>query len=441
MSLVHETMTYPATPAVQAEVRAEAPISHSGLILRTGEWLLKASVLFSWIVFFEPAPTDILFFGAFLALASTGQLLVPRSAMLLHLSAFGFLAANVASLLLAKEMTQGLRAMAINIYMLLLLYTFMSLVIRQGTLGYERLGKLFFWATAISAVISLAAYLRLFPGNQIFFRAEQGMRLKGLFKDPNVFGPYLVAGLILGISISLSRVRITWREIAAALVILLIVVLSFSRGAWVNLLAAGTVFAVLIAVLSPFAAHRNLLLLFVIVGLPLAGGVLFVVLDYFDLFDFVRQRSQLQRYDSHRFGNQYEALRIAAQHPMGVGPGHYVGGNHFAKSEFELATHNGFLKVLVENGWLGLAAYLGMFCGFFGVMWRGILRHPELRIYLAGCIAIISGILVNSLVIDSLHWRHLFMVLGMGFGLVIAADRAAEIAGQPTAEPFSEAGE
>lgn len=436
MSFVHETFTYPAAPRVQAET----PISHSGLILRVGVWLLKASILVSWIVFFEPAPTDILFFGAFVALASTGQLLIPRAAMLLHLSTLGFLAANIASLLVAKEMMYGIRALAINVYMLLLLYTFMSLVIHQGTIGYERLGRLFFWASTISAVIALAAYLRLFPGNQIFFRAEHGMRLKGLFKDPNVFGPYLVTGLILGVSISLSRVRITWMGIAAALILFLTVVLSFSRGAWVNLLAAGTVFAVLIAVLSPFAAHRNLLLLLVIVGLPLTGGLLFVALDYFDLFDFVRQRTQLQRYDSHRFGNQYEALLTAARQPIGVGPGHYVGGNHFAKSDVVLATHNGFLKVLVENGWLGLASYLGIFCGFFAMMLRGIFRHPELRIHLAACVAIISGILVNSLVIDSLHWRHLFMMLGMGFGLVIAADRAAGIAGQ-NAEPTSVGGE
>jgi hypothetical protein len=43
-------------------------------------------------------------------------------------------------------------------------------------------------------------------------------------------------------------------------------------------------------------------------------------------------------------------------------------------------------------------------------------RGPYQDVYVC-CIAILAGILVNSLVIDSLHWRHFFLFLAIPVGL------------------------
>jgi hypothetical protein len=73
--------------------------------------------------------------------------------------------------------------------------------------------------------------------------------------------------------------------------------------------------------------------------------------------------------------------------------------------------------VSIENG---LVALLG-FCLFLAAtlwisLWAALRRGPFQEIHLC-CLAILVGILVNSLVIDSLHWRHFFLFLAVPVGL------------------------
>jgi O-antigen ligase len=394
-------------------------VSHARgrLIVAVGNGLLYMSVLLSWIVFFEPAPTDVLFAASFLALTMSGQLAFPRDAKWLHLGVLGFVIANIISGTVATDPLQMAKAVATNLYMLTLLYLFMSYVVRNGLDGYERIANLFFWASAISAALGLAAYFRLLPGSDLFFRSEYGIRLKGLFKDPNVFGPYLVAGLILGISMSLDQRKISLVHFLCYLLLVMTTLVTFSRGAWVNLAFAGALFGLLIFLFSPNRSQRITLLAFALFGFPIIGLVGFALLRHFDLLDYIVLRARFQSYDSDRWDTQAKAIAMAIENPLGIGPGHYVGAKHFANSKIYLASHNGFLKVLIENGWLGFTSFCLILLSFFAGCIRTMWRYRHLRILMSGLIAVVCGSLVNSLVIDSLHWRHLFVILGLGFGL------------------------
>ncbi|MHA4875413.1 hypothetical protein ACX0FC_18755, partial [Enterococcus faecium] len=78
-------------------------------------------------------------------------------------------------------------------------------------------------------------------------------RATGTFKDPNVFGPFLVAPFLYLLHLALSA---PWRAallpVLAAGVLALANLLSFSRGAWINLLLLALVlYGVLAFVTAP----------------------------------------------------------------------------------------------------------------------------------------------------------------------------------------------
>ena len=62
-------------------------------------------------------------------------------------------------------------------------------------------------------------------------------------------------------------------------------------------------------------------------------------------------RLSLQSYDTDRFGTQLYAFRVALDTPLGIGPGQWF------RSHYHHATHNLYIRVLVENGWLGALSF------------------------------------------------------------------------------------
>src|SRR5215211_7383467 len=125
-------------------------------------------------------------------------------------------------------------------------------------------------ATVISAALACLALVTPFPGSGAFV---SGPRAQGLFKDPNVFGPFLVpAALVLMeelVAPRLLRLRFL-PKLALLSIVTLGVLFSFSRAAWLNL-AVGVV--VLFAVLAlRRGGGRQTVTLFV--GTLFAGGAL-----------------------------------------------------------------------------------------------------------------------------------------------------------------------
>ena len=247
----------------------------------------------------------------------------------------------------------------------------------------------------------------------LYFRAEDGLRLSPLFKDPNVYGPYMAAaGFLLLSRCCTSSAK--WRGSGFLLAgfILLMMFLTFSRGAWVNSAVVLGTFLLGLLIFGRSAQQiKWLFILAACVTLTVLVAAPFI-LDKLGLNEFFSNRAQLQAYDSHRFASWAEGMAMIPLEPLGIGPGHYVGRNRMADSQFNLAAHNVYIKIIVENGWLGFATYFGaistllllLFVSFF----NGDDRLP-IRVML---FAILIGQLANSVVVDSLHWRHFFIVLG-----------------------------
>ena len=91
-------------------------------------------------------------------------------------------------------------------------------------------------AASTSALLGLAALVGAIPGQDIF--VFSGDRVRALFKDANVFGPFLVPAILMLLQEILNP-RLLKLNRAVKYLLLLVMVLgvifSFSRAAWLNL--------------------------------------------------------------------------------------------------------------------------------------------------------------------------------------------------------------
>ena len=233
-----------------------------------------------------------------------------------------------------------------------------------------------------------------------------GPRAQGLFKDPNVFGPFLVPAALILMEETVMPRLLRWR-LSTKLVILSIltvgIVFSFSRAAWLNL-AVGVV--VLLAVLSLRRGGGRKAFLLLAVGL-VAAATLLGTLAATSSISFLEQRATLQDYDAQRFGAQATGVEIATEHPIGIGPGQFEAAS-------EISAHSTYVRALAEQGVLGVLLILGLVVLTLGFALRNAaLGRDTYGIGSAALLAAWFGIVANSAFVDTLHWRHLWLVAAL----------------------------
>jgi O-antigen ligase len=124
-------------------------------------------------------------------------------------------------------------------------------------------------------------------------------RVRGLFKDPNVFGPFFVPGILIMLNDFKQKKVFKIHGIFHIIMILCMslgVLFSFSRGAWVNLGVSLFIYAILniktlsASVKGQFAAAALLLGISCLIAAP-----------YFtktELWAFLQERARFQDYDA-----------------------------------------------------------------------------------------------------------------------------------------------
>ena len=377
----------------------------------------------SSIVLFEPAPCDLFFPLVLVPALLCGQLAAPGRSGAAALIATGlFVIANLTSALFSVELDRAGFYVAVTLYMLLLYWFVAGIVARHGPAIVDWIGRGLICAATISASIGVLARFRLIPMSQMFFRDESGMRIKSTFKDPNVFAPFLVAAAILLLSTIICSKRVRLRHTLLFALFVFGILLSFSRGAWLHFAVSLGLFSGLhLFFLSDLRARKRLLISaigFGIVLVPLFGWLL----TRADIGEYFGRRLSMQRYDSERFASQALALRVATDNPLGLGPGQWLDWR------FGISTHNVYLRVLAENGFLGLIGFLAIIAASLGQAMSGIRARSACASLHAVALAVVAGALVESFVIDTLHWRHFWVFLALPIGL-----RAYERAREPRA--------
>ena len=373
--------------------------------------VLVTMVMFTGVfVSIEPAPVDvgILAIGG-LTLATGGRIRVPRSmgAPFLFLCAF-YLSLPI-SLLGMHDPSLGYRDVVTKT---LLVVTWGVLVLAQGR-GGARTTEAMLRGIAVGGVLAaalgIAAYLGA-PG--LGSKMVVNRRLMGLFKDPNVFGAYLVPVALIATSRLIDpHGRRRWGWALGLAVAVGGVFLSFSRGAWVNLAVTFASFFALFTFADGLGRTWWRTFVFfpvLMVVLALAVWKLVSVPEVAETFAW---RFGMQGYDDERFAVQGRLLAQAVQHPLGFGP-------EGTQVISDRASHNLYIHVFVENGILGLVSLTGFLAAaWLRSVWMavsGLDFRDRLRF---GVIAAsLTGMLLESFVIGSLHWRHLWVFCALAWG-------------------------
>ena len=145
--------------------------------------------------------------------------------------------------------------------------------------------------------------------------------------------------------------------------------------------------------------------------------------------DLFTTRAQLvQDYDGARLGRfaRYGiGFMLALEKPFGIGP--LVFGQIYGED-----THNIWLKTLMDYGWLGFVAYLTMICWTLAAGFRILFRNRPWQPYLLCAYVVLIGHIALGTVIDTDHWRHFYLLLGLIWGAIGLEHRHQRKSNLPT---------
>lgn len=272
---------------------------------------------------------------------------------------------------------------------------------------------------------------------QISTTMDDRARAFGTVNDPNYFGQLLLVLVPLAIWAALNGR--TWRGksfgMAALLLLLAAIGLTFSRGAYLGA----------VVVLCVYAMYLRLDARYLLI-LPLVGALLYVAPPEFrarfGTLDEVLPGNNAGAYaDGSLQGRTVKAeiaVTIAAHNPiLGVGRGNYrlhyrdyINEIEGAGTNTERDAHNLYLEVAAEQGMVGLTVFLGL----LATVW-GRLRAAELLFAAAGerrmadlSVAVkvgFLGYLVTSLFLHGAYGYMLWLQVGMAVALAVIAQREA----------------
>jgi O-antigen ligase len=365
-----------------------------------------------FVVRWEPAPFDLLILVVLAWWLLRERFVLPMDSSLngLLTGMFVMLVVQVLSFWNTPSVPISLRFTIATI--LVFAVALVSYLLALDRRGLEVMVASYVFGAVVSTSVFLLVIFGGLPQRQMLVRF--GSRVTGLTKDPNVLAPYLIVSFVLLLAMPEWSGRPTaeplWRKVVwtgALCVLALAVVFAYSRAGWVNLILAITVYWALRSLESKATAAR--VVAAVVVAVPVVLALLSRIRIPED--SLLAERIRPQAYDQERFATQAKSVEEFWESPfLGHGPG-------MTNDLLEVATHNSYLRVLYENGAISLLAFAFLLAGAVWLSFRASQNAEspfQRRIAAATCAALI-GMLVSSFVIDSVHWRHLWMLIGIGW--------------------------
>ena len=378
------------------------------LIAMLASAAIAFGVFLTGFVVNEPAPYELFMAGLIPVWALFG-LRISRTVAPMALLLVLFVIGGMISMTQMAELRDTPLYLSVTLF-LALTGVFFAAVLESRPDLYNLIFWSWTWAAVATATLGIAGYFGLTPG-EMFTLYD---RAAGAFKDPNVFGPFLVLPAIFMLQKILAGRSAMMPFYAAILVYLTAgIFLSFSRGAWGLFAACGVMMVGALYIQSSSNLFRLRIILMSVVALTLLAVALMVAIQLPGVADLFESRAQFaQEYDTSRLGRFARfgiGFQMAMEHPLGIGPlefGQILGED----------THNIWLKALLDYSWLGFVAYLTLIvltlAGGFRILFRDRPWQPFL---LAAYVVFVGHVLLGT-VIDTNHWRHFYLLLGMIWG-------------------------
>ncbi len=380
----------------------------------------------SGIVFIEPAPYDIALLGVGISALLFGLRIPAKFAPLLFcftlIIIFGFVAS-----LYSNQITTAALHIVTTAYLIVGTIILAAFIAAMPLRAISVIMNGYIVAALIATLAGFVGYFDLIPGTYDIFTLYG--RLSGTFKDPNVFGPFLIAPLLYLIFQFTTRPgKYLPLQLLGTLILTAGIFLSFSRGAWGHLVVSGLVLLPMILMVLPDNKSRLRLLFFALLALVSLSLFLLALLGSSSISEMFTQRAQLtQVYDAGgrgRFDGQKLALDWVLSNPLGTGWG------SFARYWGELA-HNVYISQFLFSGWIGGFAYFALIImtlirGFVFIRYN-LATRPYLMVFLAT----FCGLVLQGLIIDTDHWRHFYLIIAAIWGLTSSPWSLQEVERSP----------
>jgi hypothetical protein len=388
-------------------------------------WITIASIA---IVVSDPAPYDALILGAVFVLPVAGLVCFPRGLSLYLLLwtmviAFGFIAATQA-IVISNPMSH----MGITLYLALSSVVIAAFVAHRPDGNLRLVMSAYLFSATIAAIAALIGYFSLVPGAFDLF-TEYG-RARGTFKDANVLGAFLVPALVYAFNSVMTRGTLrAWPGILAMPLLLFGTLLTFSRGAWINLIVALGLYAFFTFATAGTNRQRLKLIIAMVLAACLALGVLAAANSIPQVADLMGERSSFeQSYDvgpEGRFGGQLKAIGLILSHPLGLGALEFH--EHYHHED----VHEVYLSMFLNAGWIGGMAHLVLVLLTMGLGLRSVVADRGGDGVSAVLAASFIAMALEGIVIDTDHWRHFFLLMAMVWGMALAAQTRERSANGP----------
>jgi O-antigen ligase len=388
-------------------------------------WLAVAS---GAVVFTEPAPVDLLTMGLIVLLPVIGLVAIKPGLVVMVSIWFAAAAAAFIASGFSNDVARSSIHSGISVYLYLAAFVFAAFVARRPVVHARLVLHAYQWAAFVTAIAGVVGYFDLAPGaGELFTKFG---RAAGTFKDPNVYGPFLVPAMLYAVHQCLTRPL--HRILVPALMVLFFgfaILLSFSRGAWFNLAIAFAVYAYCSFVCSATNRHRLKMIAIGLVGLSVIGSALASAMQSDAVGRMLDERAQLsQSYDEGpegRFGGHEKAKRLILDNPLGIGAGVFTDVYHHED------VHNVYLSMFLNAGWVGglLFIFMVSLTTVYGLR-HAFKRTASQPLFLIAYAAFVGNVL-EGFVIDIDHWRHFYLLMALVWGMMLGDRRIATLQSAP----------
>lgn len=392
-------------------------------------WLLGAS---GAVVFIEPSPYEVVMIVAVVLFFVTGLSLSP----LLLMPMFYLIVINIGYSIGAMsllDIREVLFWVLTSWYMAVAALFFSMVMLEDTERRLDALSRGYVFGAVIASLAGIVGFFNLIPAATDLLTF--GGRARGTFKDPNVLSAFLIYPAIY----CLQRVFDApfWPALRSgikAAILVLAIFLAFSRAAWGTFAGATLLTIMLMYITTKSPKRRFRIATLTLVAAALAVVAVILLLSVSSTASLFEERASLhQPYDSGRFGRFGRHLLGAAMsldYPFGIGPLQF-------ERFFPEATHNSFLNAFMSGGWLSGAVYPALMITTLCYGFRGVFQRTPWQ---TSYIAVYSTLVVTffeSFIIDTDHWRHYFLIIGLTWGIAVANRRMPKTVTPDAASAYS----
>jgi hypothetical protein len=281
--------------------------------------VLFVTVLTSSVAFIEPSPHDVLMI-VLLATCVGARVGFDRKLVPLLVLLIVWLVGGLLCLIQVGDNAKDIQYAGTSLYLGIAALMFACLFGDGDLLRLAIMRRAYIIAALIATAAGYIGFFHLLPGADIFLEND---RVSATFKDPNVYGPFLIFP-ILWLLIELLTRGIRLFNATALALLLGGLLLSFSRGAWAHFVISASVGIGIVLVVTPDPRMRVRIVMLGLLGAVVAALLIVAAMSIGSVHDmFVERAKAIQPYDvgpGGRFWQQELAINAILDNPNGLGP-------------------------------------------------------------------------------------------------------------------------